>query len=130
MENSGTPRPAGSKLARIRRISQILFLALFAFLLVNTELPRSARGAQTDIRIPYPIRLFLEIDPFTALSNALASGALYRGLLWSLAVVVPTLLLGRVFLRMDLPAGYFEPLRFLVQVGKEARQMAHRIEPL
>ena len=105
MENSGTPRPAGSKLARIRRISQILFLALFAFLLVNTELPRSARGAQTDIRIPYPIRLFLEIDPFTALSNALASGALYRGLLWSLAVVVPTLLLGRVFCGWICPLG-------------------------
>ena len=51
---------AGSRLPRIRRISQILFFALFVVLLWNTALPGSLRGSQADIRIPYPIRLFLE----------------------------------------------------------------------
>ncbi len=97
--------PGRPKLARIRCISQIVFLALFIFLLAMTEVPRFARGAPADIRIPYPIRMFLEIDPLTALAGALASGALYRGLLWSLAVIVPTLFLGRAFCGWVCPLG-------------------------
>jgi polyferredoxin len=97
-----TGRP---KLARIRRISQIVFLLLFLFLLVMAEARWSRPSAQSDIRIPYPIRLFLEIDPLTAIAGALASGALYRGLLWSLAVILPTLFLGRAFCGWVCPLG-------------------------
>jgi len=81
--------PGRSKLARIRRISQIAWLALFILLLA----------------IPHPSRLFLEVDPLTALAGALASGALYRGLLWSLVVIVPTLFLGRAFCGWVCPLG-------------------------
>jgi polyferredoxin len=98
-------KPGRPRLARIRRISQIAFLVLFLVLLVAAEMPRAAGGAQADIHIPLPIRLFLESDPLAALANALATGALYRGLLWSLAVIVPTLLVGRAFCGWVCPLG-------------------------
>jgi len=40
-----------------------------------------------------------------ALGNALATRALYRGLLWSLAILVPTLFLGRFFCGWICPLG-------------------------
>ncbi len=40
-----------------------------------------------------------------ALSNALASHALYRGLLWSLVILIPTMFLGRFFCGWICPLG-------------------------
>ena len=51
-------------------------------------------GATSDIHLRAPVRLFFEWDPLVALSNALASHALYRGLLWSLIILLPTMFLG------------------------------------
>src|SRR5271165_2284752 len=74
----------------LRRCSQIAFLALFVGLLWRTE---SAA------------RLFLQADPLVAVGNALATRALYRGLLWSLAILIPTLFLGRFFCGWICPLG-------------------------
>jgi len=92
-------------LIRLRRLSQILFLALFLYLLLKTEAPQSLRIAAGDIRLPYPVSIFLEADPLVALVNALSSGALYKGLLWSLVIILPTLLLGRFFCGWICPLG-------------------------
>src|SRR3974377_680330 len=72
------------KLTRVRLASQIAFFALFLFLLLRTEFRGTFQSASADIRLPYPVHLFFQIDPLAALTNALASRALYRGLLWSL----------------------------------------------
>jgi polyferredoxin len=93
------------KIVRLRRLSQVLFLALFLFLLLRTEFRGSFRATQGDLRLPYPVSIFLEADPLAAAANALASGALYRGLLWSLVIIVPTLLLGRFFCGWICPLG-------------------------
>ena len=85
------------KLTTVRRFSQILFFLLFLFLLSHTEFRGSLQAAGSDIRLPYPIRWFFEIDPLVALLNALAGHALYRGLLWSLVILIPTMFLGRFF---------------------------------
>ena len=92
-------------LPRLRRVSQIVFFSLFLFLLLKTEFRGSLRAAPADIRLPYPIRLFLETDPLLAISNILSTRALYRGLLWSLVIIVPTLLLGRFFCGWICPLG-------------------------
>lgn len=94
-----------SKLAKLRRLSQIVFFLLFLFLLLRTEFRGSLRTAGTDVRLPYPARLFFELDPLVSLSNALASHALYRGLLWSLIILIPTLFLGRFFCGWICPMG-------------------------
>jgi polyferredoxin len=91
-----------SRLPRLRRISQIFFLALFLLLLVKTELQQPQGGGA---RLPYPVSLFLQLDPLAALTNALATRALYRGLLWSLSILVPTFILGRFFCGWICPLG-------------------------
>ena len=92
-------------LIRLRRLSQIIFLALFLYLLIKTEAPQSLRTATADIRLPYPASIFLQADPLVALTNALSTGALYKGLLWSLLIILPTLLLGRFFCGWICPLG-------------------------
>ena len=84
MSNPPQP-PARSRLSKLRRLSQVIFLLLFL--------------------IPWPIQLFLRADPFVTLSDALATHALYRGLLWSLAVLIPTFFLGRFFCGWICPLG-------------------------
>jgi len=90
---------------KLRRLSQAVFLALFLFLLLRTEFRGSFGGNQGDIRLPYPVSIFLEADPLAAVANALSTGALYKGLLWSLVILVPTFLLGRFFCGWVCPLG-------------------------
>lgn len=87
-----------------RRASQTFFFGLFVLLLLKTEL-RDALGAGGDIRLRAPVRLFFQLDPLVALSNALASRALYRGLLLSLVILIPTMVLGRFFCGWICPMG-------------------------
>ncbi len=93
------------KLPKLRRLSQILFLLFFLFLLLKTEYRGSLRAVPGDIRLPYPVSFFLELDPLAAVTSALASHTLYRGLLWSLAILIPTLFLGRFFCGWICPLG-------------------------
>lgn len=79
-----------SRWAAWRRISQAACLLLFLFLLWRTD---SAA------------RVFLQIDPLVAVANAAATRALYRGLLWSLLILVPALFLGRFFCGWICPLG-------------------------
>jgi polyferredoxin len=80
----------------LRRLSQVFFLGLFVFLLV---LPIGSGNSS------YPLRVFLETDPLLAVLNALATHVLYPGLLWSLAILVPVLFLGRFFCGWICPLG-------------------------
>ncbi|MFQ6114537.1 MAG: 4Fe-4S binding protein, partial [bacterium] len=90
---------------KLRRLSQILFLVFFLFLLLNTEFRGSIASAETEIRMPYPVSLFLEIDPLASITNALATHALYRRLFWSLVIIIPTFFLGRFFCGWICPLG-------------------------
>jgi polyferredoxin len=91
--------------ARIRKWSQIAFLALFVFLLARTEFRGTLRGARGETHLPFPVSIYLEADPLVAVGNALTTHALYTGLLWSLALIVPTLFLGRFFCGWICPLG-------------------------
>lgn len=93
------------KLTTLRRASQIAFLLLFVFLLLKTQFGGSFRTTGAEVRIPYPVRIFFQIDPLVALQNALSARALYRGLLWFLVILVPTLFLGRFFCGWICPLG-------------------------
>ena len=93
------------KSVRLRRISQLVFFLLFLFLLLRTELRGSPHAIGGEIALLYPVRLFFQIDPLVAISNALATHSLYHGLLWCLVVLVPTLFLGRFFCGWICPMG-------------------------
>ena len=92
------------KLTKVRLFSQIAFFLLFLFLLLRTEF--RGRWRLGAVRFVYliPVGLFFRLDPLVALSNALASRALYKGLLASLVILIPTMFLGRFFCGWICPA--------------------------
>ena len=116
----------GLTLPRLRRLSQVFFLALFVFLLCQTEFRGSLQSGNGEIRLSYPVRLFLETDPLLAVSNALATHALYRGLLWSLVILIPTLFLGRFFCGWICPLGTLN--HFFSHIKSDKKLGRRRIE--
>jgi polyferredoxin len=89
------------KLRTIRQIYAAFFFALFAALLLLSDYTH-LKGFETS--------LFLELDPLTALAAFLTSGTFYKGLLWSLLIIVPTLFLGRFFCSWVCPLGILNQL--------------------
>ena len=92
-------------LVKLRRLSQIVFLALFLLLLFKTEFRGSFKAVTGDIRLPYPVSIFLQADPLASISNVLSTRTLYKGLLWSLVIIIPTFFLGRFFCGWICPLG-------------------------
>ncbi len=82
----------------LRRISQILFLAFFIVLFIQTEYKGSNE-------LGLPVKLFLDFDPLIALSSLLASHTIQKMFLLSLVVVVLTIFLGRFFCGWVCPLG-------------------------
>jgi len=66
------------------------------------------------------------LDPLVAIANALATHALYRGLLWSLVILLPTLFLGRFFCGWIYPMGTLQ--HFVGNMHSEAKRGKQRIE--
>src|SRR5262249_35344483 len=84
------------RITRIRVASQVFFFALFIFLLWSTWFSRMGG---------YPLSLFLEVDPLVGVATAISTHTVYRWLWRGLFVLVPTLLLGRVFCNWMCPYG-------------------------
>jgi len=114
-----------SRLPMLRRISQIAFLLLFLGLLFITSWTLFPT-AGTEIHLRPPVRLFFEWDPLVALMNALAGHALYRGLIWCLLILLPTLFLGRFFCGWICPMGTLQHL--VGNLPSEAKRGKQRIE--
>jgi polyferredoxin len=72
---------------------------------LRTEFLASLPVATGSGPLPYPVSIFLQSDPLVAISNALSTRALYKGLLWSLTIIIPTLFLGRFFCGWICPLG-------------------------
>ncbi len=90
----------------IRRVSQVLFFLVFLWLILKTNFEVSFNPANaSEIMLPYPVSIALQFDPLTALMTLLATGTLYKGLLWSLVILIPTVFLGRFFCGWVCPMG-------------------------
>ena len=109
----------------LRRLTQIVCLTLFVLHVSNTEY-RGTVMAGGETRLPFPARLLLDFDPLIALSNALATRALYQGLLWSLAILLPTLFFGRFFCGWMCPLGTVHHL--FGSIRSKSKQGINRIE--
>jgi polyferredoxin len=90
---------------RLRLTSQVAFFGLFVWLILQAAFHGSFQLAGGEVRLPYPVSLFLEADPFVALVTALSTGTLYRHLWWALLLIVGTLFLGRFFCGWICPFG-------------------------
>ena len=83
-----------------RRICQIFFFILFLWFCLATTLGEhwwQLRG--------WPVNWILELDPLVGLGTLLTTRTIYAGLLWGLATVVLTILLGRFFCGWLCPFG-------------------------
>ena len=90
----------------LRRTSQVVFFLIFFWLILKTSFEVDLSPAEaSDIRLPYPVSIALELDPLAALMTLLASGTLHKGLLWSLVIVIPTIFMGRFFCGWICPLG-------------------------
>ncbi len=94
----------------IRRISQVFFLALFFFLLVETRLPQDIYldysldfAIEQDIRLDHPITFFFQLDPLVWLTSLISGNIWIKGFLWAIGDSFPDHLPGQVFLRFHLP---------------------------
>jgi polyferredoxin len=90
----------------LRRASQVVFFLIFFWLILKTTFEVDFTPAEvSEIRLPYPVSIALELDPLAALMTLLASGTVYKGLLWSLVILIPTIFLGRFFCGWVCPLG-------------------------
>ncbi|WP_435017296.1 4Fe-4S binding protein [Tundrisphaera sp. TA3] len=83
-------------MVKIRRAYEVLFLGLFLFFLLITDL-RYLRG--------WPVSLFLEATPLVAVATALTTHTIYRNLVWGLVIIAITMMLGRVWCNWMCPFG-------------------------
>ena len=115
-------------LPRVRRASQVLFFALF-LLHLRTEFLASLPVATGSAPLPYPVSIFLQSDPLVAIANAVSTRALYKGLLWSLTIIIPTFFLGRFFCGWICPLGtlnhFFSHLKSERKRGKQLVEANH-----
>jgi polyferredoxin len=100
------PRRIAVVLKAARRAAQVSFLLLFLYFLCQTAFRGSfVAHAETPVRLPMPVEVFLLADPFVGAMTVLSTHTVYRGLLISLALVGLTLLFGRVFCGWICPFG-------------------------
>ncbi len=89
------------RITTTRILVQISALLLFVTLVLATSYTQLNERPQFEQWLSG----FLQIDPLVAVSTALSTHEVHRGLIWSLVVIVPTLLLGRVFCGWVCPFG-------------------------
>ena len=104
----------------VRRSTQIFFVALFLwFCLVTTLGDRwwQLRG--------WPVNWLLELDPLVALGALLTTRTIYAGLIWALATIMLTILLGRFFCGWVCPFGALH--QFVGWLGRRRKNHAARV---
>jgi len=105
-------------LRNTRRVAQVFFFSLFLFFVFVTDL-RYLKG--------YPVSLFLQLDPLVAFATAITTHTVYMGLLWSLLLIIPTLLFGRIFCNWICPYGILHHFTGWI-MGKSRAEERERIE--
>ena len=88
--------------ASLRRTSQLVFFLLFVLLMAHSK-SHGTSGA--GVGLVQPVNFFFRLDPLTALVNLLADHQLFRGVAWSLVILIPTFFLGRFFCGWICPLG-------------------------
>lgn len=83
-------------MVNIRRAYEVLFLGLFLFFLLITDL-RYLKG--------WPVSFFLEATPLVAVSTALTTHTIYRNLWWGVFILGVTMMFGRVWCNWMCPFG-------------------------
>lgn len=110
----------------LRRISQAFFLILFLYLFLNAVYKGNFDNPiEKNIRPSHPIRFFFDIDPLITISSWLATGTIYKGLMFSLIIISITMIMGRFFCGWVCPLG---TLNHIIGIVRPSLKSLKRIE--
>ena len=116
----------------IRRGSQVFFLGLFLFLLVESRLPQDiivdytqSMGETREIRIEQPVTFFFQLDPLVWLTSLISGHLWIKGSFWAMAVLVMTLLLGRIFCGFICPFGTLHHMFSYFKSSLKGKKLFH-----
>ena len=115
---------SGRNLTRITTIRIVVQAIAFAMFLLFVGLTTFANLDRFP-GLKLWVSKILEIDPLVALATAVTTHTVYKGLLWSLVLLVPTLFLGRFFCNWICPYGI---LHHFVGWAFNGRTKKQRIE--
>jgi polyferredoxin/formate hydrogenlyase subunit 6/NADH:ubiquinone oxidoreductase subunit I len=113
-------------------MSQAFFLCLFLFLLVESRLPQDiivdytrVMGETQELRIEQPVTFFFQLDPLIWLTSLISGHLWIKGFGWAMAVLVTTLLLGRVFCGFICPFGTIHHMISHFKSSLKGKQLFH-----
>lgn len=109
------------KIVTTRRISQTFFFLLFIWFCIVSTLGEKVWQFRA-----WPVNLFLQLDPLTAIGTILTTHTLYYGLLWALGTVILTVIFGRFFCGWVCPFGSVH--HFVGYLGNRKKTAAQKIE--
>ncbi|MEA2030957.1 MAG: 4Fe-4S binding protein [candidate division Zixibacteria bacterium] len=113
----------------LRRLSQFIFFCVFLWLIVKTAFGVTASfNWSNGINLPFPVSIALQFDPLTALAMLLATGSLYKDMLWSLVILIPTIFLGRFFCGWVCPMGTLNHWISEIPLGRFSRKPNAKIK--
>jgi len=114
----------------LRRFSQAAFLVFFLFLLIESRLPQDAyidytmmMEEEKDLRLEAPVTFFFQINPLIAITSLLSGHTWIKGVLWAAAVVLMTMLLGRIFCGFICPFGTIHHMTGTLRPALKGRRM-------
>ena len=104
-----------------RRISQIFFFIVFIWFCLVTTI-----GGQWWQLRGWPVNWIIQLDPLVGLATLLSTRTLFAGLLWGLATVVLTIILGRFFCGWLCPFGAIH--QFVGYIANRQKKAAAKIK--
>ncbi len=88
------------KITTARRISQVFFVVLLVWLCVVSSV-----GTDWYRLRGWPVNILLQLDPLVAIATLITTGTIFAGLIWAIATIIGTILLGRFFCGWVCPFG-------------------------
>jgi polyferredoxin len=105
----------------VRRISQVFFFALFLWFCIVTTVGDKFQQIRN-----WPVNWFLQLDPLVAIGTILSTQKLYWPLLWALATIILTIIIGRFFCSWVCPFGSIH--HFVGYAGNRGKKVAERVK--
>ena len=109
------------KIVTVRRISQAFFFSMFLWFCIVSSVGEKFWQLRS-----WPVNWFLQLDPLVAIGTILTTQKLYWPLLWALATVILTIILGRFFCSWVCPFGSLH--HFIGFLGNRKTKLAKKVK--